>query len=161
MSIQDDEKKLNILFKRIVDFLVEKQLYACCIPASVIFLECAKGLGIRGQIVSGFGLSNEFAFWHCWVQINNKNYDLAYEIIHQLFPEHYLQIPKPLLSITMPIGHTRIDMDNDEECEILKQNNEVFEIYQKHGDVAFWNEIKIRGDPQTFDIFQELLNKLS
>jgi len=153
-EMNEQQKIVASVYKIIREESIKRDWSGNCIPINIIFNEILRKKSIPNKIKIGYLLlesgQDKFASWHCWITVDNQQYDLATDILNVLVPGFATVYAnsKIILSDTVPKSYTRIDIDNYEEKKALKLNNELIDLYVSEPD-KFWNII---SETKKFDM---------
>lgn len=73
----DREHQIAVIYKHLLQWLVEEEYRGGCHDTSAIFHILLKEKGIENKLCIGEVKTDEYFFDHSWVEINNKIYDFA------------------------------------------------------------------------------------
>lgn len=141
-------KIVNNIAMIIEQYLINNKWHSSCIIANIIFNEELNKLNIKNNINKGF-LYQDFngrknASWHCWTSIDNIDIDILKKVVivinsyDECIETFY---NKFVLLKNIDETYYRTDKETNEEIEMEKENNILFDMY-KNDPENFWNNIK-------------------
>ena len=139
------------LLNCVAEAFLKYKCYACCIPASIILHELLP----NSKLVKGFlNMNNKYSTWHAWVEHDGLILDPGKTIN---FKYHNMKNVVTFQSTT-PF-YERVDLDTEEEIKINKQNEMLFDLYQK-APAKYWNLVQL-DNQEAYNTLVNIYNTLS